>query len=53
MIIFFKSWGNENFEFDAESKEIYPKRYNLFQQVVRCFAEKDKKNPIEYDYCVW
>lgn len=23
---FLKSWGNENFEFDAESKEIYPKR---------------------------
>lgn len=40
---FLKSWGNENFEFDAEGKEIYPKRYNLFQQVVRCFAEKDKK----------
>lgn len=50
---FLKSWGNENFEFDAKGKEIYPKRYNLFQQVVRCFAEKDKKNPIEYDYCVW
>ena len=23
---FLKSWGNENFEFDAEGKEIYPKR---------------------------
>lgn len=23
---FFKSWGNENFEFDAEGKEIHPKR---------------------------
>lgn len=50
---FLKSWGNENFEFDATGKEIYPKRYNLFQQAVRCFAEKDGINPIEYDYCVW
>ena len=23
---FLKSWGNENYEFDAEGKEIYPKR---------------------------
>lgn len=23
---FFKSWGNENFEFDAEGKKIHPKR---------------------------
>lgn len=23
---FLKSWGNEIFEFDAEGKEIYPKR---------------------------
>ncbi len=23
---FLKSWGNENFEFDADGKEIYPKR---------------------------
>jgi len=23
---FLKSWGNENFEFDAEGKKIHPKR---------------------------
>lgn len=50
---FLKSWGNEKFEEDENGKKTYPKRYVLFQQTVRCFAEKENINPLEYDYCVW
>lgn len=50
---FLKSWGNEDFEEDKNGKKMFPKRYVLFQQAVRCLAEKKNINPLEYDYCVW
>lgn len=50
---FLKSWGNEDFEEDENGRQIYPKRYTLFQLSVRYFANKEKKNSLEYDYYAW
>lgn len=50
---FLKSWGKEDFEEDNNGNIVFPKRYKLFQQAVRCLAEKKGLNPLEYDYYVW
>lgn len=50
---FLKSWGNENFEIDENGSKMFPKRYILFQQAVRCLASKDGITPLEYDYRIW
>ena len=50
---FLKSWGNEDFEKDANGIIVYPARYVLFQEIVRRFASKENLKPLEYDYYVW
>lgn len=50
--MFLKSWGEEDFKKDENGKIKYPDRYMLFQQAVRCLAEKEKLKPLEYDYYI-
>lgn len=50
---FLGSWGNEDYNVDANGNKTYPIRYLLFQQAVRELVANLNIFSLEYDYLIW
>ena len=49
---FLNPWGREDFEF-IEGKIDFPKRYLIYQRIVKKWAQKVGCIPIEFDFYFW